>query len=106
MTGDKVEVSDLNPLVAEFVPQVGEVDTEPADPSGSVERDPTLPKEEEINSLRRRCNFEEDGDDHEMYDDYYEHQRSECEEMDWQQHEHNRIEDDIFVERKGTCCHW
>ena len=37
-TGDKVEVGDLNPLAAEFVPQVGEVDTVPAGPSGLVER--------------------------------------------------------------------
>ena len=42
-TVDKVEISDLNPLAAEFVPQVGKMDTEPADPSGLVERDPTLP---------------------------------------------------------------
>lgn len=43
--------------------------------------------------------FQGDGEDHEVYDDYCEYQSSEGEEMDWQQHEHNRIEDEMFAGR-------
>ena len=45
----------------------------------------------------RPCNFGEYGDDDEMHDDYYEHQRNEDEEMGWQLHEHSCIGDKLLA---------
>ena len=50
------------------------------------------------NRPRRPCSFEEDGDDAEMHDDYFEHQRNEAEDRTWQHHENNCTDDQLFAE--------
>lgn len=47
---------------------------------------------------RRPCNFSEEGDDHEVQDDYHEHQQSEEEEMAWQHHLSGCIDDQLMAD--------
>ena len=72
-----VQRNGLNIHAAEFVP-------------GKVEREadatvrPRLP-----------CNFSEEEDEYELHDDYHEHQRNEEEEIAWQHHLSNCIDDQL-----------
>ena len=70
----------LNIHAADFAPDSGEREVE------------------EVARPRLPCNFSEEGDEHEMHDDYHEYQRNDEEEVAWQHHLSNCIDDQLMAD--------